>query len=76
MRDLPDPAVGPADAAEMCLEVYATRQEALGIAQRLCAAGWVVSLLDAPRHDGTRVAAVVYHPLTYESPGEVMYRDQ
>jgi len=76
MRDLPDPALGPADAAELCLEVYPDRQEALGIAYRLRTAGWIVSMLDAPRHDGTRVVAVVYHPLTYESPGEVICRER
>ena len=74
MRDRPHPAIGLADAIDLCLEVYATRQEALEIAHRLRAAGWVVLPLDTPGPEGVQVVAAVYHPQTYESPGEVAYR--
>lgn len=71
-----DPALGPADAAELCDQVYPSREEAMAVARRLRAGGWVVPLLDAPgpvQPDGTRVVATVYHPRTFEAAGDVMY---
>lgn len=73
-----EPAIAPADAADMCEQVYADRQEAVCVARQLRAAGWIVPLLNAPSPptaDGIRAVAIVYHPQTYESPGEVTYAD-
>lgn len=78
MKPDPELSVGPADAADICDEVYADREEAVAIARQLRAAGWVVSFIDAvsPLRSGrVRTAAVVYHPRTYESPGEIAYAD-
>lgn len=75
---LPDPSGGPRigvrDAAELCAEVYPTWNDALQIARRLRAAGWVV--VEHARHrsvraDGLVMVASVYHPVTYESPGDL-----
>lgn len=74
----PDPALGPADAAELCDQVHPSREEAMAIARRLRAAGWVVPLLDTPvplHPDGARVVAAVYHPGTFEAVGHVMYAE-
>jgi hypothetical protein len=71
--------LGIADAEDLCDHVYRSRAEALEVARRLQAAGWIVPLLDAPatpgapRAGGIRVLACVYHPVSYESPGEVVY---
>jgi hypothetical protein len=72
----PDPALGPADAVELCDEVYSSQEEAMAVARRLRRAGWIVPLLQPPgpvRPDGTRVVATVYHPQTFEAAGHVMY---
>lgn len=71
-----DPALGPTDAAELCDQVHPTWEEAMAVARRLRAAGWVVPLLDTPaplQPDGARVVAAVYHPRTFEVAGHVMY---
>lgn len=71
-----DPALGPADAAELCDPVYPSREEALAVARRLRAAGWVVPLLDTPvplAPDGAWVVAAVYHPRTFEVAGHVKH---
>jgi hypothetical protein len=72
-----EPSVGRADAVDLCLQVYASREEAVAVARRLRAAGWIVPLLSTPskpRGDGTRVVATVYEPGSFESPGEITYR--
>lgn len=78
MKSDPEPSVGPVDAADICDEVYANREEAVAIARQLRAAGWIVSFIDtsSPAWSGrVRTIAVVYHPHTYESPGEIAYCD-
>lgn len=70
-----DPRIGRRDAEEMCAEPYPSRQEALEVAQRLRAAGWVViEHAEHPprRPDGTVTVASVYHGVTYESPGDLL----
>lgn len=73
-NDLDEPAIQPIDAVDLCAESYPTRREALAVARRLRAAGWVVveHTGHSRRPDGTRVVASVYHPLTYDSPGDVV----
>lgn len=68
------PRIGALDAAELCADTYPTRRDALEIAQRLRAAGWVVvEHAEHPplRADGLVMVASVYHPGTYESPGDL-----
>jgi len=68
------PGIGPPDAAELCAEAYPTRQQALVVARRLRAAGWlVVEHAEHPsrRPDGLSMVASVFHPVSYESPGDL-----
>lgn len=70
-----EPDIGPLDAAELCAEAYPDRREALAVARRLRAAGWVV--VEHPEHparrpDGLAMVASVYHPSTYDSPGDLL----
>lgn len=69
------PSIRPADAEDLCAERYPTREEAMAVARRLRAAGWVVVELDGdrPRPDGTRPVASVYHPVSFESPGDLTF---
>ena len=79
MTEGAEPLIRDADAADMCDEVYASREEAIAVARQLRAAGWVVPLLNSPSPptpDGVRTVAIVYHPQTYESPGHVTYLDR
>jgi hypothetical protein len=69
------PEIGPLDAAELCAEPYPTRREALEVARRLRSAGWVVvEHAEHPprRPDGLSMIASVFHPVTYESPGDLL----
>lgn len=69
------PRIRPADAAELCAEPYPTRREAIAVARQLRSAGWVViEHSDHPprRPDGLVMVASVYHPTTYESPGDLL----
>lgn len=69
-----EPRIGPLDAAELCADTYPVRSDALEIARRLRAAGWVVvEHAEHPplRADGLVMVASVYHPTTYESPGDL-----
>lgn len=71
--------MGLADAEDLCAEVYRSREAALAVARQLRSAGWIVPLFDVPtppRDDGSRVVGVVYHPDSFESPGELMYTDR
>jgi hypothetical protein len=72
--DLDEPAIRPTDATDLCAELYPTRREALAVARRLRAAGWVVveHTGHSRRPDGSRIVASVYHPHSYESPGDVV----
>jgi hypothetical protein len=72
--DLEEPAIRPTDATDLCAEPYPTRREALAVARRLRAAGWVVveHTGHSRRPDGTSIVASVYHPRSYESPGDVV----
>lgn len=73
-NDLQEPDIRLVDAVDLCAQPYPTRREALAIARQLRAAGWVViehTGQSFARPDGTRVVASVYHPITYESPGDV-----
>jgi hypothetical protein len=70
-----EPGIGPLDAAELCAEPYPSWREALAVARRLRAAGWVV--VEHARHpsrrpDGLAMVAGVYHPISYESPGDLL----
>jgi hypothetical protein len=74
-NDLDEPDIRLIDAVELCAQAYPTRREALTVARRLRAAGWVVvehTGSSARRPDGARMVASVYHPITYESPGDVV----
>lgn len=73
-NDLEEPYIRLIDAVELCAQPYLTRREALTVARRLRAAGWVVveHTGDSWRPDGTRMVASVYHPITYESPGDIV----
>lgn len=69
-----EPGIGELDAAELCAEIYPTWSGALQIARRLRAAGWVVvehAEHPSRRPDGLVMVASVYHPRTYESPGDL-----
>lgn len=69
-----EPSIGVMDAEELCAEPYPSVAEALRVARRLRAAGWVVIEHDreAPLpSSGIRMVASVYHPHTYESPGDL-----
>ncbi|HEY8472433.1 MAG TPA: hypothetical protein VIL37_07320 [Natronosporangium sp.] len=77
-NDLEEPAIRLPDAVDLCAQPYATWQEALTVARRLRAAGWVVvehTGIPPRRPDGSRLVASVYHPITYESPGDVLVAD-
>lgn len=70
-----EPTIGAVDAEDLCYETYPSRSEALGVARRLRAAGWVVVEHDGRpsyRPDGLSIAATVYHPHTYDSPGDLL----
>lgn len=70
-----EPAIRLADAEQLCAEVYQDSGEALAVAQRLRAAGWVVVEHGPPvptRPDGLCLLATVYHPCSYESPGDLL----
>lgn len=72
-----EPSIDLLDAAGMCAQVHPSREEALAVARRLRAAGWMVPLYDAPvgpRSDGTWVVAVLHHPANFNRIGEVRYR--
>jgi hypothetical protein len=74
-HDLDEPVIRLMDAVELCAQPYPTRREALATARRLRAAGWVVIEHTGGsyrRPDGSRMVASVYHPITYESPGDVV----
>lgn len=77
MRNRPrEPVIRPVDVEELCAVPYPSRQEALAVARQLRTAGWVViEYEDHPprRPDGVRIAASIYHPVTYESPGDVLF---
>lgn len=69
-----EPTIRPIDAEELCADPYPSLGEALAVARRLRAAGWVVIEHDRrspPPRSGTRMVASVYHPATYESPGDL-----
>lgn len=70
-----EPSIRPVDAAELCAARYRSRSEALAVARRLRAAGWLV--IEHPerprRRPGTvSMVASVYHPVSYESPGDLL----
>jgi hypothetical protein len=70
-----EPGIGTRDAADLCAEPYPTRREALVIGRRLRAAGWVVvehAEHPARRPDGLAMIASVYHPVSFESPGDLL----
>jgi hypothetical protein len=72
---LTEPTIDTVDAEDLCDIAYPSRREALGVARRLRAAGWVVvEHHGRPSHrpDGLSLAASVYHPSTYESPGDLL----
>lgn len=74
-RSTKEPSIRPVDAAELCATPYPTRQEALVVARQLRAAGWIV--VEQPERPGRRPTAVhmvasVYHPVSYESPGDLL----
>jgi hypothetical protein len=73
--DLEEPTIRPIDAIDLCAEPYPTRHEALAVARQLRAAGWVVvehTGDQTTRPDGALVVASVYHPASYDSPGDVV----
>jgi hypothetical protein len=70
-----EPSIRPVDAVELCATPYPTRREALAVARQLRAAGWIV--VEQPERSGRRPATVhmvasVYHPVSYESPGDLL----
>lgn len=80
MPDPVAPSLGFADAEDLCEQVYGSRAEAMAVVRRLQAAGWLVPVLGGaappggvPRPGELYVLASVYHPTSYESPGEVVY---
>lgn len=73
-----EPAPGWDEVAGICVTVHPTQEAAMEEARRLRGAGWIVPLLAAPsppNADGVRTVATVYHPGTYESPGDIGYAD-
>lgn len=74
-----EPSIDLLAAARLCAPVHPSREEALAVARRLRAAGWVVPLYDSPvgpRSDDTWVVAVLHHPNGFERIGEVRYRTE
>lgn len=74
-RHADDPEIGSDDAEDLCSQPYRTRQEALAVAQCLRAAGWLVveHVADLPpRPDGLTMLASVYHPISFDSPGDLL----
>jgi hypothetical protein len=72
-----DPAISWADAADICAHAWPSEATARAQAAILDDAGWTVEHRWPPVESGRtgRLAvASVYHPVTYESPGEVTYR--
>jgi hypothetical protein len=70
-----EPGIRRTDAEELCATPYPSRREALDVARRLRAAGWVVVEHPAQmprRPGGVRMIASVYHPVSYESPGDLL----
>jgi hypothetical protein len=73
--DAAEPSIDAVDAEDLCDSPYSSRSEALGVARRLRAAGWVVVEhhgRTSYRPDGLSIAATIYHPSTYESPGDLL----
>lgn len=69
------PSIRFADAEQLCDEIYPDPATALAVVRRLRAAGWVVVEHRPPvpvRPDGLRLLATVYHPHSYESPGDLL----
>jgi hypothetical protein len=70
-----EPVIRHRDVAELCAEVYQSRHEALAVGLRLRTAGWVViehAPHPPPRPDGVAMVASIYHPVSYESPGDLL----
>ena len=70
-----EPAIRPHEAEEMCAEPYPCRSAAVAAANRLRDAGWLV--VEHPEHprrrpDGAQMVASVYHPVSFESPGDLL----
>lgn len=59
------------DAADACDTTWSTAAEARAIARHLRNLGWVVQ----ERTDRPGVAATVWHPDTWQSPGEIRHRE-
>ncbi|QSB16270.1 hypothetical protein JQS43_08255 [Natronosporangium hydrolyticum] len=76
MRTPREPEIHPVDAEDLLAEPYRTVTEALAVGRRLRAAGWVVieHVRCAPAPAGLRMVASVYHPISYESPGDLWVR--
>jgi hypothetical protein len=70
----PDSGIRRVDAEDVCAMAYPSRREALAVAHQLRTAGWLVIEHPerGPRHPGgVRMIASVYHPMSYESPGDL-----
>lgn len=74
---LPDPSISWADVESTCEEPLPSAADAEIEARQLRRSGWVVP--EQPRHphrpDGSRWYGGVFHPRTWESPGDLTYRD-
>lgn len=77
MRDGPEPEIDRDEAIALCGQVHQSHADAMAVACRLRAAGWIVPIHDTPagpRPDGTCAIAAVHDPQTFRRVGEVSYR--
>jgi hypothetical protein len=75
--DTDAPIIGIEDARDICAQPWPTEQEARKQAAMLDAAGWRVQHRHPPQpfgQTGRLIVANVYHPVTFESPGDVSYQ--
>jgi hypothetical protein len=72
-----EPTISRADAEIICAYVWTDEADAREQAKILQVAGWTVEhrwpAIEFGQTDRLIVASV-YHPVTYESPGDVTYR--
>ena len=72
-----EPTISYRDAADICAKPWPSEQEACEQTVMLKRAGWLVKWRNPPpefgKGTGLRMAASVYHPETFDSPGDVTY---
>lgn len=73
-----EPTVNRTDARDICAEPWPSETVAREQAAILDAAGWRVEHRFPPvafGATGRLIVASVYHPVTFESPGDVTYKE-